>query len=427
MPAETQVVGVARPVGAEELLRLRGAFAAPSIAWLERGTGFRGIGEAAVLSGDGAAEVLGAAARSAVSVEGDAVEPPAPWFAGFAFDAAVPRDGWWESFPPARALVPRLLLATAPGRASLTAYQRLGADGRGAARARAEALLRTALLLPSPPPRRAGGPGRVSLREDPAAWEALVAEALEVLRSGMLRKVVLARALEVEAEAALDVARVLERAEASAGDAVVYAVRGPDGTTFLGASPERLVKVEGRRFATQALAASAAPEDAERLLADPKEAREHLAVVEDIRVALDRVAERVEVAEPSPVSLSYVTHLDARITGLLREGIAPWEAAVALHPTAAVGGVPRDRARDFLRSHERLARGWYAGAVGWVGADAVDLRVALRCALVRGRAARLFIGAGLVKGSTARGEWAETRRKAAPMLEALIGEGTWPR
>ena len=427
MPAEAQVVGVARPVGAEELLRLRGAFAAPGIAWREGVTAFRGIGEAAVLSAESAGQVLGAAARSPVSTEGHALEPPAPWFIGFAFDAAAPRDGWWESFPPARALVPRLLLATASGRASLTAYQAVGADGAGAARARAEAALRTALLAPAPRPGRPEEPGRVSLREDPAAWEALVGEALQVLRSGMLRKVVLARALEAEAEAALDVARALERAEASAADAVVYAVRGPDGTTFLGASPERLVRVEGRRFTTQALAASAAPEDGARLLANPKEAREHLAVVEDIRIALDPVAERVEVAEVAPVSLSYVTHLDARITGLLREGVAPWKAAVALHPTAAVGGVPRDRARDFLRSHERLARGWYAGAVGWVGAEAVDLRVALRCALVRGRTARLFVGAGLVPGSTARGEWAETRRKAAPMLEALVGEGPWPR
>jgi len=425
MPAEAQVVGVARPVGAEELPLLGGAFAAPALVWRDGEVLFRGAGEAAEISGENPADVLRTAARSPVAVEGGALLPPAPWFAGFAFDAAAPRDGWWESFPAARAFIPRLVLATSSGRASLTAYQRVGADGAGAARARADIALRTAVssLAPGAPP--GPGPGRTVLREDPAAWELLVAQALEVLRTGMLRKVVLARALEVEAEAPFDVARALERAQAGAPQAVTYAVRGPDGTTFLGASPERLVKVEGRRFATQALAASAAPEEAERLAHSPKETREHLAVVDDIRLALDCVAERVEVAEAAPVSLGYVTHLDARITGLLREGVAPWEAALALHPTAAVGGVPRDRARDFLRSHERLARGWYAGAVGWVGAEAVDLRVALRCALLRGRTARLFVGAGLVEGSTARGEWAETRRKAAPMLEALLGEGRW--
>jgi salicylate biosynthesis isochorismate synthase/menaquinone-specific isochorismate synthase len=208
---------------------------------------------------------------------------------------------------------------------------------------------------------------------------------------------------------------------------VVFALRAPDGTTFLGASPERLLRVEGRHFWTQALAGSAAPGEGQRLAQSPKEVWEHAAVVEDVRSALDTVAETLEVGDVTSVSLGYVVHLDAKIEGTLRPGVTPVEVALALHPTAAVSGAPRDRARGFLRAQERLARGWYAGGVGWVGAEAADLRVALRCALVRGPAARIFIGAGVVEGSTPSAEWAETGRKASPMLRALFGETPWPR
>jgi len=426
MPAVAQVVGVARPVRPEEFPRLRRALGPLGLAWHDGEARFFGAGEAAVQSGPNVADVLSAAACTVVEVSGPALAPPAPWFCGFDFDAASARDAWWEGFPAARALIPRLLLAQGAGSASLTAYEGVRTDGEAAARARAEDRLQ--LTLASRPPELPPETGRrAALREDATAWKALVERALEALRSGMLRKVVLARALDLTAELPFDVDRALERAEAAAGGAVVFAVRAPDGTTFLGASPERLVRVQGRRFSTQALAGSAAPADAELLARIPKEVREHAAVVEDIRSALDAVAEQLHVGDVTPVSLGYVTHLDARIEGTLRGGVTPVEAALALHPTAAVSGAPRDRARGFLRAQERLARGWYAGAVGWVGPEAADLRVALRCALVRGPAARIFIGAGVVEGSTASGEWAETRQKASPMLHALLGEVPWPR
>jgi salicylate biosynthesis isochorismate synthase/menaquinone-specific isochorismate synthase len=421
-----QVIGVARPVRSEDVPGLERLLGPPSLAWRDGAVCFRGSGEAAVLSGPAAPDVLAAAARSTVRVTDEPIAPPAPWFCGFSFDGAAPRDAWWESFPAARAFIPRLLLAEREGRASLTAFEQVGADGEAAAQLRAETSLQAALTGRPPAPGLETHPGRVEVREDAAAWEALVERALAALRSGMLRKVVLARPLDLAAEGPFDVDQALARAAAAEG-AVVFAVRGPDGTTFLGASPERLVRVQGRRFLTQALAGSAAPADTERLSRNPKDVREHGAVVEDVRAALDVVAEQLEVAEVATVSLGYVTHLDARIEGTLREGVTPAEVALALHPTAAVGGAPRDRARTFLRTHERLSRGWYAGAVGWIGAEAADLRVALRCALVRGRAARIFVGAGVVEGSTPAGEWAETRRKAGPMLNALLGEIAWPR
>jgi len=362
---------------------------------------------------------------SEVLVEGGSVAPPGPWFGVFAFDATAAVDRWWEAFPTAWALVPGVLLGTDGRTAELRAFARVEEDGVAGARARAAALLQQArhALVDSTPADVRVHPPRIR-PQDRAGWDALVHEALAAFESGHLRKVVLARALELEADVPLDVPAVRARMRALAGPAVGYELRADDGTTLLGASPERLFTLEHGRLETQALASSAGPGEMDRLTGGRKEAREHAAVVESIRTALLPLSAEVEIgAVPQPLALGYVAHLRTPVRAWLRPGVTPADVARALHPTAAVGGTPRDEALAFLRSHERLARGWYAGAIGWLGPDCADLRVALRCALLRGTGARLFSGAGCVPGSTAEGEWAETAVKARFMLRALGLEG----
>jgi salicylate biosynthesis isochorismate synthase/menaquinone-specific isochorismate synthase len=419
-PGRVQVLGIAAPVAVTALLPEPW-----TLSWSDGGWSWAGIGVSAEIRATGPGDLLDAVARSEVAIEGATVHPAAPWFGGFAFDSTAPLDRWWEAFPPAWALVPRLLLGTDGRTAQLIAFARVGEDGPGPARDRARTALeqgRVHLV------ERAGAnpsPRSPRLRpQDRSAWDALVSQSLAAFESGHLRKVVLARALEIEADAPLDVPAVRARMRGIAGPAVAYELRAEDGTTLLGASPERLFVLEGGRLETQALASSAAPGELDRLTGGRKEAREHAAVVESIRTALLPLSAEVEIgAAPEPLALGYVSHLRTPVRARLRPGVTPADVVRALHPTAAVGGTPRDEALAFLRSHERLARGWYAGAIGWLGPDRADLRVALRCALVRGNAARLFSGAGCVPGSTAEGEWQETAVKARFMLRAFGMEG----
>lgn len=423
IPGRLQVLGIAAPVS------LAARLPEPwTLSWSDGGWSWSGTGASAAVRAAGHGPLLEAVARSEVLVEAAGPLPPAPWFGGFAFDPSAPVDGWWEGFPSAWAVVPQLLLGGDGHSAQLTAFVRLEEEGLSAARERALALLEQGrrALLEAPAADR-GTAGNRSLRirsQDRSAWDALVSEALVAFESGHLRKVVLARALELESDAPLDLPAVRARVRASAGPAVGYELRAEDGTTLLGASPERLFRLEDGRLETQALASSAGPGELERLTGGRKEAREHAAVVESIRSALRPLSAEVEIgAAPEPLALGYVSHLRTPVRARLRPGVTPAEVVRALHPTAAVGGTPRDEALAFLRSHERLARGWYAGAIGWLGPDRADLRVALRCALVRGASARLFSGAGCVPGSTADGEWAETAVKARFMLRAFGMEG----
>jgi salicylate biosynthesis isochorismate synthase/menaquinone-specific isochorismate synthase len=396
-----------------------------TFSWSSGPRTWAGSGVSAALRASDHVELLESVARAEVMTEGGDARPPAPWFGGFAFDATAPVGRWWEAFPPAWALVPQVLLGSDGRTAELFAFARIGEGGLAAARERALSTLTQARARLEERPAGGEPPRPPHIRpQDRSAWDALVSESLAAFESGVLKKVVLARAIELEADAPIAVPLVRERMRAIAGPAVGYELRAEDGTTLLGASPERLFTLEAGRLETQALASSAAPGELDRLTGGRKEAREHSAVVESIRAALLPLSSEVEIgAAPEPLALGYVSHLHTPVRARLHPGVSPADVARALHPTAAVGGTPREEALAFLRTHERLARGWYAGAIGWLGPDRADVRVALRCALIRGNAAHLFSGAGCVPGSTAEGEWAETAVKARFMLRAFGVEG----
>jgi len=259
------------------------------------------------------------------------------------------------------------------------------------------------------------------------AWRGSVALALEAIAGGRLDKVVLAREALVEAAWPFPRAELLRRLRARAGlEAYVYASGG-----LVGASPELLVSRRGRVAISRPMAgtvprgatAAAEARGLARLTGSAKEAVEHRLVVDAVTEGLAKVADRVEVAPPEVVRLATVAHLATEVTADLTEPLpSALELAGLLHPTPAVGGSPQDAAMAAIAALEPFDRGRYAGPVGWVDAAGDgEWAVALRCAALDGRRARLLAGAGIVPGSDPDAEWAETEHKLAAMLEILLG------
>jgi menaquinone-specific isochorismate synthase len=262
-------------------------------------------------------------------------------------------------------------------------------------------------------------------RDGRQAWTAAVRGALRRIASGPLAKVVLAREVVVEADAPFDRVRVLDHLHKTHPSSFTYAAGG-----FVGASPELLVRRRGGRVTSRPMAGTAprgvTSADDERLAAalaaSAKEAEEHALVVEAVRAALEPVCREI-VAEAGPqlVRLSTLTHLATTVAGHLAVP-APSALALAgiLHPTPAVGGIPRADALAAIAELESFDRGLYAGPVGWVDSRGDgDWAVALRCADLEGSRARLVAGAGIVADSDPDAEWAETEAKLGPMLGAL--------
>ena len=389
---------------------------------------------------------------------------PLAWV-GAAFDPGR-CDGPWEGWPAALAVVPRRLVwlrrpASGPpqppvgqpeGDASALASEwppepeePPGPAGgvliRAEDPARAEAeLLATLSALEGAAPAPGGSPAAGLARhapERPDSWAARVREALEAAGRGELDKVVLARAVAHSlppgaacAGRGWDVAGTLERLRAEDPAAILYAFSpGPERGCFLGATPELLVRVRGRRVEAVALAGTARrgrdeADDQARgaaLLASDKDQREHALVSQAIRAVL-RPACRLlhQPRRPGLRVLPRLLHLETRFLGLLAARGRALSLAAALHPTPAVAGAPREPALEWLRQREPLGRGWFAGPVGWIDArGGGTLAVALRCALLRGPRAWSFAGAGIVPGSDPAAEWLETEGKLATISRAL--------
>ena len=356
------------------------------------------------------------AVLSSLAMPGDLPEGmPGPWFGATSFDGALGPD--WRGFAPLRFTLPALLAWTTGSRHFLAAF----GDGASArldeARRKLEARDPASSVEPEWP---ASFARRLRRTDDRRHWDALVARALDAIASGTLDKVVLARAIDVECGAEIETSALLATLEARYPACRSFLVRGNDGSAFLGATPEVLCRIEGDHVFTEALAGSAQPGGAAALLGSRKDLREHRWVVDHLLAALSGIASGVlRKPEPGLRTLANVVHLHTPISARLAPGRGVADVAAALHPTPAVAGVPASAALRFLAKHEQLDRGLYAGLVGWVGPDRAELAVALRCALLRGPQARLFVGAGIVDGSSAESEWAETELKAHALLDAL--------
>jgi len=260
-------------------------------------------------------------------------------------------------------------------------------------------------------------------------WRLMIDSALAEIESGRLRKVVLARRQQLAFEKSPPAAAIIARLRDGYPDTSVFAVA--EGTRcFLGASPERLVKVSGGHLFVDCLAGSvprghSPSEDARlasELLVDEKNRREHMAVVEFIEASLRPLCSDLTVdSQPSVRAVPNIHHLITRMEGSLRDDDAGvLDVAAALSPTSAMAGIPRAAALDFIREYEGFDRGLYAGGVGWMDLTGDgDIAVGIRSALIEGTRANLYAGCGIVQGSESGDEWAETEWKLMPLRSAL--------
>ena len=275
----------------------------------------------------------------------------------------------------------------------------------------------------------------VETQPDETLWHRTVGLFAGAVGRGRIDKVVLARRVVLASPADLDVENALRRLAASAPESTVFAFRRGN-RTFLGATPERLIRTDGRAFRTVAIAGTIArgadaAEDAElasALLASEKDREEQAVVVAAIRERLTPLSDDLRIEpEPRVLPLRTVQHLCTEIEGTVREQAGLLALAERLHPTPAVGGEPRDIALGLIDEHEGFDRGWYAGPIGWLGPDGDgELMVALRSGIVDRTRATLFAGCGIVADSDPEREWEESRMKLRALASALGRPGDEP-
>jgi anthranilate synthase component 1 len=274
---------------------------------------------------------------------------------------------------------------------------------------------------------------RASLGRD--AFERAVMDAKEAIAGGEAIQVVLARRQTIDLPAGADglpldglaLYRALRRVNPSP---YLFFVRTPD-YDVVGASPELLVRVTGRRLATHPIAGTrrrggSEAEDrrlAEELQADPKERAEHVMLVDLGRNDLGRVAEPGSVAVTKYMEVerySHVLHLVSHVEAKLAPERDALDALRSIFPAGTLSGAPKVRAMQLIARAEGERRGLYGGAVGYLGYDGdLDTAITIRSAVLKDGVAHVHAGAGIVAGSDPASEFLETEHKAAAMRRAI--------
>jgi isochorismate synthase len=283
-------------------------------------------------------------------------------------------------------------------------------------------------LTPTEPPVAPSGVTFADGALSGTEWETVVAEAVRRINAGTLEKVVLARDLYATAREDIDVRWPLERLAASYPMCWTFHVDG-----LFGATPEMLVRRERGLVTSRVLAGTIrrTGDDARdltlaaTLARSSKDLEEHEYAVRSVADALAPHCSSMNVPEaPFVLHLPNVMHLATDVAGVVHDGSDPaatsLDLAASLHPSAAVGGTPTDRATDLITEIEGMDRGRYAGPVGWMDVTGDgEWGLALRSAEIDGDRVRLFAGCGIVADSDPEAELAEGQAKFVPVRDSL--------
>ncbi len=352
-------------------------------------------------------------------------------FGGFSFDPIKEKTKLWEKYADSIFKIPKFMYSEINGEAFLTTNIICTQHDDGSLDEKVIAERRTILSTLSTVQNKKAFNLINEIEVNPEQWKQSVTSIVDELKQTSLNKIVLARELRLFFDDEIQVEFVLKHLLAEQLESFVFAFES-NGDCFLGASPERLVKKNGENLFSTCLAGSISrgkTEEEDRILGnillnDPKNIIEHQYVVQMIKEAMEEVCEEVILPkETQLLKTRYIQHLYTPVIGKANEQTSLLSLVERLHPTPALGGLPKEAAVEKIRKVEELDRGLYGAPLGWMDYRGNgEFAVSLRCGLVQGKEASLFAGCGVVEDSVAESEYIETKIKFSPMLTALGGK-----
>lgn len=263
-------------------------------------------------------------------------------------------------------------------------------------------------------------------------WCRLLNCAIDDMKAGKMEKVVMARETKLILSKPIAVADFLSESQKVNHHCYHFMMAFDKHSGFISSTPERLYLRQGEQLNSEALAGTVAndPDDtiaaeyAKWLMEDKKNQHENLVVVDDICQQLQGAVTGVDVSSAKVIRLRKIQHLYRSIVATLVTA-SDSDCLQRLQPTAAVCGLPRNVARQFLAKNEPFSRGWYAGTGGFISLNKSEFAVSLRCAQIEGAQVSLYSGAGIISDSDPEQEWIEIENKAAG-LKSLFGNNEKP-
>ena len=333
-------------------------------------------------------------------------------FGGMSFDQETPRGEHWAAFPGNYFFLPDSQIVIED-----------------------EEVWHTSIGdRPDTPPRSAPEyqqlPTKVATAHEPARsnWYEQVDRACEEINSGSYSKVVLAQGLDLTLSDPVTLPTLLQTLQEENPRCYITAFKPTESAVFVAATPERLVRRDESIVRTDALAGSSGRGEtnstdkrlSSALEASPKNQHEHALVVDAITHELECFGGNITVGNQRVFRLETVQHLHTPIEVEYDRAPHVLELVEALHPTPAVGGMPRNEAINAIKRIESIERGWYAAPIGWLDAQGNgSFVIGIRSGVFQENTARLFAGAGIVADSDSAEEWDELQLKYEPLLSCF--------
>ena len=339
-------------------------------------------------------------------------------------------QGMWDGFSPGLCYLPRLILKSEHHQISGALYFTTDdLDEFSDLSSRIDSFFTLEAPLKKSPADEEFTNFELHLNGEKRDWLSTVNTCLDIIQRKQIHKVVLGTSMYVRTDEKVSPVPVLRNLRATYPSCINYFYQETNGKTFLGATPEWLMRIRNSKLYCDALAGSAPrhhdltvdKELGDSLLKSPKNLHEHQFVVNHLKQELKPFATSIENDElPVLQKLPNVQHLHTPVTASLYEHASPFAIMKRLHPTPAVGGIPTESALEIIRDIEQFERGYYAGPIGWVqGNGDVDIAVGLRSGLLTNDGLNIFAGAGIVENSDPADEYDELQIKMQPLLSAI--------
>lgn len=345
---------------------------------------------------------------------------------GMSFDPKRERSKLWRNFQPSQFTVPEYLFTIKDNQTFLTMTTEVIPYGSMESYLlkwkKAHELLNKQINMPE----AAYITAKSEIQKE--KWLSSVKKATEIIKENKAKKIVLAREMRVKLNKQAEVSPILKKLINRQVNSYVFAFeKGRD--CFIGATPERLVKLNGNKLLSTCLAGTAPrgktkKEDEQvsaQLMKDRKNRKEHDYVVQMIRRSIENYCTNIKIpTEPTIYPLKNLHHLYTPVTATLKNEYSIFNIIEKLHPTPALGGEPREASLTFIRENESMDRGWYGSPIGWLDHQQNgEFAVAIRSGLIQDDEVSLFAGCGVMKDSNPQMEYEETNIKFLPMLTVL--------
>jgi menaquinone-specific isochorismate synthase len=268
-----------------------------------------------------------------------------------------------------------------------------------------------------------------SIEKEREEWDHLISDALNKIRDGLFRKVVLSRRITSEIKSSPSFHYILTRLNQNYQNCTVFLYKSENSVIF-GATPEQLLKLKDSSLEFDALAGSAKRGDTEdddekiacSLLKDKKNSEEHYYVIDFIKESTSAYVNNLKQFDTGIKKFSNIQHLYTPIKAELNSSDQIYKLVDDIFPTPAICGSPKGTSYNYIINNEKFDRGLFSGIIGLISPGEMDLIVAIRSALLNDNKLYVYAGCGIVRDSDPASEFEETEIKMQPILSLFKNE-----